>query len=764
MKPRLSVLIRLRLQIARARLATVPAWQLAFFSMGFCSSMLGAVVVIPMFLPLLAEIDQGLIPATLLITASLVMSFGMHLLIAESTRPPTHRSRLDPMDLLPVPPRWSFFLRTLEEMVTDPAIVLFVVPVLAGISLSGPDPGRALLMSVPIAVSLMALTSGVRITAGQMMSKHVTPEHTRLFIRGGAYLSLLVTIALGGSFLYDVFTAARMDPGEITPISLITSRAAVWLYQQYLLHSTLAATFPLSWPGAALLTVGGPWMSVVWLLAVLGSTGILLELMARYYAYLLLKAPVLPGKVEDSGGESPLARGLARWMPSAPRPLVVLETEMALLRGLMAEAIAESVLLVLSLALLLSLSPHIYGQTFVDALRTLLAVFLVLVTPPASSIARETAGWTLRRTLPFTTGQLMLARLPVFAFRNVLLVTPAALALPFLQPPASPSQALAAGCLIFVICVASALAAIAAGTVNAEFEEETSSFASQLTALLLCTFALTPLIALALKGDLFQAAAGVVASGMMIGGLMQKARCRIEGLAYPRPGEGADPLFGDAALGALLYFLLGNTLVLLFQLSFPDQDLGRTNLIEVTFLQLLTMRYAGMYLEHRRLTTGEARGLWGGFRAWGGGGALGIVMGLGAILYGYTLSRLIDMDPGASHPLTEIILKAGSAPLHALLAVVVATMLAPIAEEILFRRMLFHGLIKAGVRSVTAALLASLMFACIHPPIGFMALIVMSLTSCWLYRRTGNLGASIGFHMGFNSIQIALLVYVKGGA
>ncbi len=103
-----------------------------------------------------------------------------------------------------------------------------------------------------------------------------------------------------------------------------------------------------------------------------------------------------------------------------------------------------------------------------------------------------------------------------------------------------------------------------------------------------------------------------------------------------------------------------------------------------------------------------------------------------------------------------------------------AVVLAPLYEELLFRRVLFGRLWQAGW-PVLGMLLSSVVFAMVHElpglngkPIGstlFLILVYAGMGGifAWVYRRTGTLWAPITAHILNNAIALAVL-QVYGGA
>ena len=86
-----------------------------------------------------------------------------------------------------------------------------------------------------------------------------------------------------------------------------------------------------------------------------------------------------------------------------------------------------------------------------------------------------------------------------------------------------------------------------------------------------------------------------------------------------------------------------------------------------------------------------------------------------------------------------------------------AIFLAPVAEEILFRGILYSALKQIGYPRF-ALWGSAVAFAAIHlnAPI-FLPLLVLGLALAWLYERTNNLLATITAHSLFNAINVALL-------
>jgi membrane protease YdiL (CAAX protease family) len=89
-----------------------------------------------------------------------------------------------------------------------------------------------------------------------------------------------------------------------------------------------------------------------------------------------------------------------------------------------------------------------------------------------------------------------------------------------------------------------------------------------------------------------------------------------------------------------------------------------------------------------------------------------------------------------------------------------AVVLAPVAEEFLFRGMLFPFLKQLGFPGL-AWFGVSALFALIHAnAASFLPLFVLALALTWLYEHTDNLLAPVAAHAGFNAVNLVLVFLV----
>lgn len=141
--------------------------------------------------------------------------------------------------------------------------------------------------------------------------------------------------------------------------------------------------------------------------------------------------------------------------------------------------------------------------------------------------------------------------------------------------------------------------------------------------------------------------------------------------------------------------------------------------------------------------------------------AIGVYLPVGWLLQ---FLSILGLRAAGFEPAEQLALVAlrnsGSIPQFLAMGVV-TILLAPVAEEVLFR-----GVIYAAARQYgfpRAALWgSSILFAAIHfNAAAFASLLLLALVLVWLYEKTGNLLAPITAHVAFNSINFAMFFVLK---
>jgi membrane protease YdiL (CAAX protease family) len=95
------------------------------------------------------------------------------------------------------------------------------------------------------------------------------------------------------------------------------------------------------------------------------------------------------------------------------------------------------------------------------------------------------------------------------------------------------------------------------------------------------------------------------------------------------------------------------------------------------------------------------------------------------------------------------------------LIILAVVILAPIAEEIFFRGVVFNAWLREGGRAF-AYIGSAALFAVIHVSlVSLVPIFFLGLALAWVYERTGNLLAAIAMHATVNGISVALTLLVR---
>jgi membrane protease YdiL (CAAX protease family) len=184
-------------------------------------------------------------------------------------------------------------------------------------------------------------------------------------------------------------------------------------------------------------------------------------------------------------------------------------------------------------------------------------------------------------------------------------------------------------------------------------------------------------------------------------------------------------------------------------------------LLVLTVTQLGMIGAAALFVFAPRALAGvawlPARGLW---RSIGIGLGLALPAWIGAQLIGLVVVRLMEQfgmepDTGAT---SEALARADPAVL-----VVALVLVAPVAEEIFFRGVVYNAWLREhGPR---AALFGSaVLFSLIHGSLFlFLPILALGIALVLLYRATGSLPAAIAMHAGFNGITVLLGLLARYG-
>ena len=143
---------------------------------------------------------------------------------------------------------------------------------------------------------------------------------------------------------------------------------------------------------------------------------------------------------------------------------------------------------------------------------------------------------------------------------------------------------------------------------------------------------------------------------------------------------------------------------------------------------------------------------------------IGLGLGLLAIVASTLIvSLLVTLSGSEATP--EQVLTGGllETPLQLTLAVIAAVVLAPVAEELLFRGLLHRGL-RRRLRIVPATALSSVLFAVVHvdvalsQPLALVGLTLVGVILAVASERTGSLIVPVVIHAVHNAVTIAAVV------
>jgi uncharacterized protein len=152
--------------------------------------------------------------------------------------------------------------------------------------------------------------------------------------------------------------------------------------------------------------------------------------------------------------------------------------------------------------------------------------------------------------------------------------------------------------------------------------------------------------------------------------------------------------------------------------------------------------------------------------AWGVGAFVAVNLALVLLLQ--LLAGLVGVDlPQPQEGVRETAADPALLPWLVVSAVVVA----PIAEELFFRGMLYQAL-RRRMGAWSAIAISATVFAAAHilqeldgqaGPVAFVLILPLGVLLGWLFERRGSLAAPIAVHAAFNLITVALLPAVAGG-
>ena len=230
--------------------------------------------------------------------------------------------------------------------------------------------------------------------------------------------------------------------------------------------------------------------------------------------------------------------------------------------------------------------------------------------------------------------------------------------------------------------------------------------------------------------------------------LWQKARDHLPYLLDPAAAPPARVSTADGLIAAALFFVLQGALALgfikigkfapgdAFVFAFSIAGLMVYLIMRLVYLLLKTQDVPRMLAQHAGMAA-----------------ALGIGAGLAAALLGIgyiAAVRAAGLFPEA--------LAQGAGAFRLQLLFALAVIAAPLAEEFIFRGLVFGGLRRsmglAGSMIASAAL-----FAIVHPPVSMLPVFILGLGTALVYERTRSLLAPIVMHAVYNAAVIGYQIW-----
>jgi membrane protease YdiL (CAAX protease family) len=213
-------------------------------------------------------------------------------------------------------------------------------------------------------------------------------------------------------------------------------------------------------------------------------------------------------------------------------------------------------------------------------------------------------------------------------------------------------------------------------------------------------------------------------------------------------------IMATACVGVVFASLLGSSII---KLTDDHREFAQMAVAEV-FLEGGALVWIGLFLRENLVSPGDAFGLEAARRskavAWGVLAAPLVVLGAFGLEY---LSGLLMKHPEAQQ-LIQMLQRADLPAAERLYIGFMAVLVAPVAEEALFRGIVYPAIKQSG-HPRAAVWVTSLLFAGIHLNWATLApLAVFSMVMIFLYEKTGSLLAPITTHSLFNCANFVMTI------
>jgi ABC-2 type transport system permease protein len=227
--------------------------------------------------------------------------------------------------------------------------------------------------------------------------------------------------------------------------------------------------------------------------------------------------------------------------------------------------------------------------------------------------------------------------------------------------------------------------------------------------------------------------------------LWQKARDQLPYLLDPAASPPNRVSTSDGLIAAVLFFVLQASLMVAFiklgKMPPPDAMVFAFSITGL--LVYVIMRFVYLLLKTREVPA-----------MLGARAHVSVAMGVGAgvVAAGLGIGYLLAIRYLGLFPDAMTAGAGGTFKLQMLFALAVVA--APLAEEFIFRGLVFGGL-RRSLGLMPSMLMSAALFAIVHPPASMIPVFVLGLGAAWLYERTRSLLAPVLMHAVYNAVVLA---------
>jgi hypothetical protein len=259
--------------------------------------------------------------------------------------------------------------------------------------------------------------------------------------------------------------------------------------------------------------------------------------------------------------------------------------------------------------------------------------------------------------------------------------------------------------------------------------------------------------------DLWSKVVVVVLTSLLAFALWQKVKEKLPYLLDPTDAPPPALLLADGLVAAFVFFAIQGVIVMIFAAAGdPREEMPLGPVIAVAFalagaiVTSFTLYAAWRAKVPRLLETVGLRSTPGS--SWPPFGAVGVGLAAGGVAAaaGLAYLKLAEMHPWLRR------LKEQSMSLGDLLGeqegiwlIVLAVVLAPVFEEVIFRGLVFRGL-RRTISLWPAALASAALFAIVHPPFAAPPVFVLGVLAAVSFELSGLLIAPVAAHAVYNAV------------